>query len=75
MQLLIVFLLISSSDNGVIETLVKISAKCHASLFAAEQSRTTVNFLNFRTPENLAVTNLPKIETKTPNLREFHHKR
>ena len=31
-QMLIVFILISSSDNRVIEPLVEISAKCHASL-------------------------------------------
>ena len=40
----------------------------------------TVKFLNFRTLENFAVIylkfkrNLPKIQTKKPNLRVFHQK-
>ena len=32
-----------------------------------------VKFLNFRTPKKLC-SNLPKIKTLTPNLREFHQK-
>ena len=33
----------------------------------------TIKFLNFRMPKNFAV-NLPKIQTKRPNLRDFPQK-
>ena len=38
-----------------------------------DQNYNTVKILNFPTPEIFAVI-LPKIQTKTLNLREFHQK-
>ena len=34
----------------------------------------TIKFLNFRMPENFKYCNVPKIQTKSPNLRVLHHK-
>ena len=44
----------------------------HSYQCGVEAPHNTVKFLNFQMPKNCY--NLPKIQTKTPNQREFHQK-